>query len=106
MVLIPHRALLSIFSTALYFGPGGVDSWCFLTDRGFRYGIGVSVVGITSYVLLFAALPSVAPIVEALGKDITGHRFGLALCNWDTTSTEENLVSVPRGLIHWAEGEG
>lgn len=42
-----------------------------IADRGFGYGINVTVVGISSYILLFAILPIVTPVIEALGKDIT-----------------------------------
>ena len=42
-----------------------------IADHGFGYGINVTVVGISSYVLLFAILPIITPVIEALGKDIT-----------------------------------
>jgi hypothetical protein len=42
-----------------------------LADRDFSYGINVTIVGITSYAILFAILPIVTPVIEALGKDVT-----------------------------------
>lgn len=43
----------------------------FLAERNFSYAINVTIVGITSYIILFVSLPLVTPVLEALGKDMT-----------------------------------
>ncbi|KAF1996064.1 glycoside hydrolase family 16 protein [Amniculicola lignicola CBS 123094] len=70
LVLFPHIFTIYLIHGLVFWSWG---SWLmvFLADRGFGYGINVTIVGVTSYVLLFLCLPIVTPIVEALGKDIT-----------------------------------
>ncbi|PSN64861.1 hypothetical protein BS50DRAFT_555040 [Corynespora cassiicola Philippines] len=70
LVLFPHIFTIYLLHGMVFWSWG---SWLmvFLAERGFGYGINVTVVGITSYVILFLSLPIVTPIIEALGKDIT-----------------------------------
>ncbi|KAF2474973.1 uncharacterized protein BDR25DRAFT_332220 [Lindgomyces ingoldianus] len=70
LVLFPHIFTIYLLHGLVFWSWG---SWLmiFLADRNFTYGTNVTIVGITSYVLLFLILPIVTPIVEALGKDIT-----------------------------------
>ncbi|KAF2255337.1 glycoside hydrolase family 16 protein [Trematosphaeria pertusa] len=70
LVLFPHIFTIYLMHGLVFWSYG---SWLmvFLAERGFGYGVNVAVVGVTSYFLLFAILPIVTPIIEALGKDIT-----------------------------------
>lgn len=70
LVLFPHIFTIYLMHGLVFWSWG---SWLmvFIADRGFSYGLNVAVVGVTSYILLFAALPIVTPVIEALGKDIT-----------------------------------
>lgn len=70
LVLFPHIFTIYLMHGLVFWSWG---SWLmvFIAERGFSYGINVAVVGVTSYVLLFAMMPIVTPIVEALGKDVT-----------------------------------
>ena len=70
LVLFPHIFTIYLLHGLVFWSWG---SWLMvsLAERDFTYGVNVSIVGITSYAMLFAILPIVTPIVEALGKDIT-----------------------------------
>jgi hypothetical protein len=70
LVLFPHIFTIYLLHGLVFWSWG---SWLmvFLAERGFTYGINVTIVGITSYAVLFLSLPIVTPVIEALGKDIT-----------------------------------
>ncbi|EUC41163.1 glycoside hydrolase family 16 protein [Bipolaris oryzae ATCC 44560] len=70
LILFPHVFTIYLIHGLVFWSYG---SWLmvFLADRGFSYGINVVVVGVTSYGVLFACLPIVTPVIEALGKDMT-----------------------------------
>jgi hypothetical protein len=70
LVLFPHIFTIYLMHGIVFWSWG---SWLmvFLAKRDFTYGINVTIVGVTSYVLLFMTLPLITPVVEALGKDIT-----------------------------------
>lgn len=70
LVLFPHIFTIYLLHGLVFWSWG---SWLmvFLAERGFTYGINVAIVGVTSYAVLFLALPIVTPIIEALGKDVT-----------------------------------
>ncbi|KAF2792669.1 glycoside hydrolase family 16 protein [Melanomma pulvis-pyrius CBS 109.77] len=70
LVLFPHIFTIYLVHGLVFWTWG---SWLMIViaERGFGFGINVTVVGITSYILLFAILPIITPIIEALGKDIT-----------------------------------
>ncbi|KAI4663784.1 uncharacterized protein J4E78_004202 [Alternaria triticimaculans] len=70
LVLFPHVFTIYLLHGLVFWTYG---SWLMvaLAERGFSYGINVTIVGITSYGVLFACLPIVTPIIEALGKDMT-----------------------------------
>ncbi|KAF2683228.1 glycoside hydrolase family 16 protein, partial [Lentithecium fluviatile CBS 122367] len=70
LVLFPHIFTIYLMHGVVFWSWG---SWLMVSiaERGFGFGINVTVVGITSYVVLFAILPVVTPVVEALGKDVT-----------------------------------
>lgn len=70
LVLFPHIFSIYLLHGLVFWSWG---SWLmiFLADRSFSYGVNVAIVGVSSYVVLFAILPIVTPVVEALGKDIT-----------------------------------
>lgn len=70
MILFPHIFTIYLLHGLVFWSWG---SWLmvFLANRSFSYGINVAIVGVTSYVLLFAILPIVTPVIEALGKDLT-----------------------------------
>jgi hypothetical protein len=70
LILFPHVFTIYLLHGLVFWTYG---SWLMvmLASRGFSYGINVTIVGITSYGVLFACLPIVTPIIEALGKDMT-----------------------------------
>lgn len=70
LVLFPHIFTIYLLHGLVFWSWG---SWLmiFLAERSFTYGINVAIVGVTSYVILFAILPIITPIIEALGKDVT-----------------------------------
>ncbi|USP79792.1 uncharacterized protein yc1106_07066 [Curvularia clavata] len=70
LILFPHVFTIYLIHGLVFWTYG---SWLmvFLADRGFTYGINVAIVGVTSYGVLFACLPIVTPVIEALGKDMT-----------------------------------
>jgi hypothetical protein len=70
LLLFPHVFTIYLLHGLVFWTYG---SWLmvFLASRGFTYGVNVAIVGVTSYALLFAIMPIVTPIVEALGKDMT-----------------------------------
>ncbi|CAN9256946.1 unnamed protein product [Alternaria alternata] len=70
LILFPHVFTIYLLHGLVFWTYG---SWLMvlLAGRGFSYGINVTIVGITSYGVLFACLPIVTPIIEALGKDMT-----------------------------------
>lgn len=70
LILFPHVFTIYLIHGLVFWSYG---SWLmvFLADRGFSYGVNIAIVGVTSYGVLFAALPIVTPIIEALGKDMT-----------------------------------
>jgi hypothetical protein len=70
LILFPHVFTIYLIHGLVFWTYG---SWLmvFLAERGFPYGINVAIVGVTSYGVLFAALPIVTPVIEALGKDMT-----------------------------------
>ena len=70
LVLFPHIFTIYLMHGIVFWSWG---SWLmvFLANRDFSYSINVTIVGVTSYVLLFMTLPIITPVVEALGKDIT-----------------------------------
>jgi hypothetical protein len=70
LILFPHVFTIYLLHGLVFWTYG---SWllCFLADRGFSFSVNVTVVGTTSYGVMFAALPIVTPIIEALGKDVT-----------------------------------
>jgi hypothetical protein len=70
LILFPHVFTIYLLHGLVFWTYG---SWLmvFLAARGFTYGVNVAIVGVTSYAVLFASLPIVTPIVEALGKDMT-----------------------------------
>jgi hypothetical protein len=70
LFLFPHIFTIYLIHGLIFWSWG---SWLMIViaDRGFGYGINVTAVGISSYVLLFAILPIITPVIEALGKDVT-----------------------------------
>ncbi|CAG5175194.1 uncharacterized protein ALTATR162_LOCUS10746 [Alternaria atra] len=70
LALFPHVFTIYLLHGLVFWTYG---SWLMvlLAGRGFSYGINVTIVGITSYGVLFACLPIITPIIEALGKDVT-----------------------------------
>ncbi|KAF2112816.1 hypothetical protein BDV96DRAFT_579217 [Lophiotrema nucula] len=70
LVLFPHIFTIYLIHGLIFWTWG---SWLmiFLASRDFGYSINVTIVGITSYVVIFLCLPIITPIIEALGKDIT-----------------------------------
>ena len=69
-LLFPHIFTIFLLHGFVFWSWG---SWLMvgLAERNFSYGVNVTIVGVTSYFILFAALPLVTPILEALGKDMT-----------------------------------
>jgi hypothetical protein len=70
LILFPHVFTIYLLH-GLVFWTYGAWLMVFLADRGFTYGVNVAIVGVTSYAVLFASLPIITPIIEALGKDVT-----------------------------------
>jgi hypothetical protein len=70
LVLFPHIFTIYLMH-GIVFWSWGAWLMVFIADHGFGFGINITVVGVTSYIVLFAILPIVTPIIEALGKDIT-----------------------------------
>ncbi|KAH7356166.1 hypothetical protein BKA66DRAFT_474071 [Pyrenochaeta sp. MPI-SDFR-AT-0127] len=70
LMLFPHIFTLYLLHGLVFWSWG---SWLmvFLAERDFSYGVNIAIVGVTSYAVLFLALPIVTPILEALGKDVT-----------------------------------
>ncbi|KAF2732266.1 hypothetical protein EJ04DRAFT_514014 [Polyplosphaeria fusca] len=70
LLLFPHIFTIYLIHGIVFWSWG---SWLmiFLAARGVGYSVNVVVVGLSSYAVLFALLPIVTPIIEALGKDIT-----------------------------------
>jgi hypothetical protein len=70
LVLFPHIFTIYLIHGLVFWTWG---SWLmiFIANRNIGYNINVVAVGVTSYVILFAILPIVTPVIEALGKDIT-----------------------------------
>lgn len=70
LILFPHVFTIYLIHGLVFWTYG---SWLmvFLAERGFTYGVNVAIVGVTSYGVLFACLPIVTPVIEALGKDMT-----------------------------------
>ncbi|KAF1950429.1 hypothetical protein CC80DRAFT_426977 [Byssothecium circinans] len=70
LVLFPHIFTIYLMHGLVFWTWG---SWLmiFIANRGISYSVNVVAVGVTSYAVLFAILPIVTPVIEALGKDIT-----------------------------------
>ncbi|KAF2644163.1 hypothetical protein P280DRAFT_546983 [Massarina eburnea CBS 473.64] len=70
LVLFPHIFTIYLMHGLVFWSWG---SWLmiFIADRDISYSVNVVAVGVTSYAILFAILPIVTPVIEALGKDIT-----------------------------------
>ncbi|KAI2479477.1 Acyl-transf-3 multi-domain protein [Pyrenophora tritici-repentis] len=70
LILFPHVFTIYLIHGLVFWSYG---SWLLivLAERGIPYGINIAVVGVTSYAVMFASLPIVTPVIEALGKDMT-----------------------------------
>jgi hypothetical protein len=70
LLLFPHIFTIYLLHGMVFWSWG---SWLmiFLTKHGLGYGLAVAIVGFSSYGVLFAILPIITPIIEALGKDVT-----------------------------------
>ncbi|KAF2178606.1 glycoside hydrolase family 16 protein [Zopfia rhizophila CBS 207.26] len=70
LAIFPHVFTIYLLHGLVFWSWG---SWLmiFLAEHDFSYGVNVTIVGVTSYTILFLTLPIVTPVIEALGKDIT-----------------------------------
>ncbi|KAF2015707.1 glycoside hydrolase family 16 protein [Aaosphaeria arxii CBS 175.79] len=103
LVLFPHIFTIYLLHGLVFWSWG---SWLmiFLADRGLSYGTNVAVVGVTSYALLFASLPLVTPVIEALGKDITSLVWMSAV--EESPPRRRTLFPFPDDLLASRQGGG
>lgn len=103
LVLFPHVFTIYLIHGLIFWSWG---SWLMvlLSSRDIPYGINVTVVGVTSYVLLFLCLPVVTPVVEALGKDLTAIFWMTA--QHKSPPRRPTLFPYPKDLFTGREGNG
>ncbi|KAF2198032.1 hypothetical protein GQ43DRAFT_451299 [Delitschia confertaspora ATCC 74209] len=103
LFLFPHIFTIYLLHGIVFWSWG---SWLLivLAERDFSYGISVTIVGMTSYTVIFLILPIATPIIETLGKDITAQVWRNA--SEKSPPKRRTLFPFPEDLFSSREKEG